>query len=53
MKYHKTKGLKKEGATMSLHIGRSKRSPPFAGSKKSMFEEQYVKNFDETNHRTY
>jgi len=44
MKFDKTKGLKKEGAKMSLHVGRSKSSPPFAGSKKSMFDEQFVKN---------
>ena len=45
MKYDKTKGLKKEEATMSLHVGRSKSNPPFARSKKSIFDEQFVKNF--------
>jgi len=44
MKYDKTKGLKKDEVKMSLHVGRSKSSPPFAGSKKSMFDEQFVKN---------
>jgi len=34
MKYDETKGLKKEGATMSLHVGRSKSSPPLGGLQK-------------------
>ena len=42
MKYYKTKRLKKEGAKMTLHVGRSKTSPSFAGSKKSMFDEQFI-----------
>jgi len=45
MKYDKTKGLTKEGVKMSPHVGRSKSSPPLAGSKKSVFDEQFVKNF--------
>ena len=44
MKYDKTKGLTKEEVKMSPHVGRSKSSPPFAGSKKSIFDEQFVKN---------
>ena len=53
MKYDKTKGLKTEEAKMSLHVGRSKSSPPFAGSKKSMFDEQFVKNSKQKNHRSF
>ena len=53
MKYNKTKGLTKEGVKMSPHVGRSKSSPPLAGSKKSVFDEQFVKNFKQTNHRSF
>ena len=44
MKYDNPKGRRQGETKMSPHVGRSKSSPPFAGSKKSMFDEQFVKN---------
>ena len=38
------KGRKQWEIKMTPHVGRSKSSPPFAGSKKSIFDEQFVKN---------
>ena len=44
MKDDKTKGLKKDAIKMSLHVGRCKTNNHFAGSNKSMFEQQLFKN---------
>jgi len=44
MKYDNPKGRRQGETKMTPHVGRSKSSPPFAGSKKSMFDEQFVKN---------
>jgi hypothetical protein len=44
MKYDNPKGRRQGETKMTPHVGRSKSTPPFAGSQKSMFDEQFVKN---------
>ena len=53
MKYDNPKGRRQGETKMTPHVGRSKSSPPFAGSNKSMFDEQFVKNCKQKKHLSF